>query len=80
MILDVQRGHIKVGLKGRTATIGGETFLPGFGSPSFVANLESLQLWDPPFETEEISAEDKSAIIAGVRKEFEEKNMTIEFV
>jgi hypothetical protein len=45
-----------------------------------VANLESLQHWDPPFETEEISAEDKSAIIAGVRKEFEEKNMTIEFV
>jgi hypothetical protein len=37
MIIDVQRGYIRLQVGDGIATVQGEAYLPGYGSPDFVA-------------------------------------------
>ncbi|HZH11723.1 MAG TPA: Imm74 family immunity protein [Microvirga sp.] len=78
-VIDIQRGYIKVRCHDRTATIAGEALLPGFGSPSFVANLNSLVAWDPPFESQLLDEDMKRKIIGCIISDFKSKDMIIEF-
>ncbi len=48
MIIEIARSYVRAEVDGRPVTIGGEAYLPGFGSPDFVIYKASVQRWDPP--------------------------------
>lgn len=79
MIADIQRGHIRLSVRARSVTVQGEALLPGHGSPSFVANLNSIQNWDSPDQAIAITDEEKNLIVEMLKGGMAEKNMTIEF-
>lgn len=78
MITEMTRGHIRLKLGDKTVTIQGEMYLPGYGSPNFVAYSNSIQWWDPPFESEAIDERIKGEILTALKHEMAMKGLTIE--
>jgi hypothetical protein len=62
----------------RTATIYGEAFIRGHGSPDFIVYSNTILRWDFPNDDCEISSQEKSEIIKFLRDEFIWRNMTVE--
>ena len=77
-LIETTRGHLRVRDGERTATIYGEAFLRGHGSPDFLVYSNSLDKWDPPNDVEKIPDETKKKILQFLREEFMRKNMTLE--
>lgn len=79
MILRITRGNVRVEFGGRTVTIDGEAFLPGYGSPDFVLDRQSLRHWDPPFDDEPIDDATREEILLATQVAMaQEKGMTVE--
>ena len=78
MILDVSRGHIKVKIMGRIATVQGEMYFPGNDKLGFVVYSDSIKLWDPPDQTLPISSAEKQLIVDDIRAEFISGGHTLE--
>ncbi|BCL90889.1 Imm74 family immunity protein [Ralstonia pseudosolanacearum] len=78
MILDVTRGHIRVQLLGRTATVQGEMFFPGNSKVGFVAYSDNLRFWDAPHEALAISESDKQLIFEDIKADFGKGGHTLE--
>lgn len=78
IITEMTRGHIRLKLGDKTVTIQGEMYLPGYGSPDFVAYGNTIQRWDPHFESETIDDRTKGEILAALKNETAKKGLTIE--
>jgi len=78
-LIERARGHLKVRVDDRVATIYGEAFLRGHGSPDFLVYSNSLEKWDEPHARENLSEIDKNRIFAFLRDEFLRNGMAIEF-
>ena len=79
MIIELQRGHLRLKVQDKIVTIQGEVLLSQPGSPDFVAYLNSIKTWDPPNDGEVITAVDRENILEVARKCFKEKKMVIDF-
>jgi len=62
----------------KTVTIEGEAYAPGYGSPSFVAYVNSIRNWDPPENAIEIDATMKAEILRLLKHGMYERNLTVE--
>ena len=78
MIIDVTRGHIKVQLLGRTATVQGEMFFPGNDKMGFVVYSDTLKFWDEPNRAVMISESEKQLILDDIKADFEKGGHTLE--
>lgn len=79
MITEITRGHIRLKIDGKLLTVEGEAYLPGYGSPDFVAYLDSIEQWDAPHNAILIDDDQQTQILQILRDEMQKRNMTIEF-
>lgn len=56
---EIARGHLRVKVGAKSATVYGEAFLRGYGSPDFVLYQNSIEKWDAPNDQEGISPAEK---------------------
>jgi len=75
VITATTRGTIDLLVKGRAVTIEGEAFLPGHGSPDFIAYKNSLRSWA---DGEPLTDDEKDAVLEDLRGSAEERGLTIE--
>jgi hypothetical protein len=78
MILDITRGHIRVSLAGKTASVGGEGYARGHGNPDFVIYRNTILAWDPPNQSEWIDEATKDLILADIIAGLVDRGMTVE--
>jgi hypothetical protein len=78
MIIDMQRGMVRVKLGDKTVTIEGEAYLRGLGSPDFVAYSNSIEHWDPPSQNLKISDAERLQILEVLKTCMAEKNLSLE--
>lgn len=78
MILDVSRGHIKVKILDRVATVGGEMFFPGNDKLGFVVYSDTIRFWDPPDQAIPILATEKQLILDDIQADFTKGDHTLE--
>lgn len=78
MILDVSRGHIKVKIMNRVATVQGEMFLPGNDKLGFVIYSDTIKFWDAPHQAIPISATEKQLILDDIRADFDSGGHTLD--
>lgn len=78
MILDVSRGHIKVKIMNRVATVQGEMFFPGNDKLGFVIYSDTIQFWDAPHQAIPISATEKQLILDDIRADFDSGGHTLD--
>ena len=78
MIIEMQRGKVRLKLGDKTVTIGGEAYLPGHGSPDFVAYSNSIEYWDPPHKNLKISDTERLQILELLKTCMAEKNLSLE--
>ncbi|WP_432718493.1 Imm74 family immunity protein [Pectinatus frisingensis] len=79
MIIRMERGYIRLKIGDKTVTIYGEAYIPGSGSPDFVAYPKSIKAWDPPYENEKIEEATKTEIVEILKAEATKRNIKIEF-
>lgn len=77
MIKNMTRGLVEFEFEGKTAIIHGEAYLPGYGSPDFVAYENSITRWEPPHENEPFDDAIKKRLFAALVAAFHEKKWTI---
>ncbi|HEY0838815.1 MAG TPA: Imm74 family immunity protein [Vulgatibacter sp.] len=70
MVKEVTRGHIRVEVNGRIATIPGEMFFRPGDKIGFVVYRDSIGRWDPPHEEVPIGDLEKIEIIDEIRSDF----------
>ena len=68
------RSYIKVGMDGRTVKIRGEMLVGGF-----VAYMDTIIHWEPPYEHIMIDEKDKTEIVRRVIQETKDSDFKIEF-
>ena len=69
MILEVTRGHIRVRLGEKTATVRGEMFFPGNNKMGFELYQNSIKNWDFP-DKNQITEQELAAILDDIRSDF----------
>lgn len=77
-LIETARGHLKIRDGAHIATIYGEAFLSGYGSPDFLVYSTSIDKWDPPNGQEKISRATKEELLQFLRQEFVRKKMILE--
>lgn len=77
MIIEIHRGHVRLEVAGKIITIEGESYLPRYGSPDFVAYRNTIRCWDAPDQNPLTSAEIE-LVEQTLLNDFKAKNMTIE--
>ena len=75
MITHMTRGSIELEVRGRKVTVSGEAFLPGHGSPDFVAYGDLLTAWD---DGEALSEADRQAVLDDLRESAQARGITVE--
>jgi Immunity protein 74 len=78
MIKKLSRGSVTFEFEGRTATLQGEAYLRGFGSPDFVVYANSLLQWDPPHEAEMLDGATKARLFDALLVAFQARGMSAE--
>lgn len=79
MILNIDRGHLRVQLGEKIATIPGEMFLPANGKTGFLVYLDQIDYWEPKASKQPISGSDITAIMDDIKAEFVKHGYTVEF-
>lgn len=59
------RSHIRVEIDGKVILINGELTT----IPAFYADIKSIKNWEPPYENEEITEEEKAELIRKITEE-----------
>ena len=72
-LLEISRGHLKVKNGDHVATIYGEAFLRGYGSPDFLVYANTIEKWDAPYEKEEITQTKKMRFCGFFKKSLQEE-------
>jgi hypothetical protein len=70
MILEVNRGSIKVSINGKTAQAPGEIFFPPDGKMGFAIDLKNLKHWDFPNHNLDLTKKEIGEIIDKIRSDF----------
>ncbi|WP_406868198.1 Imm74 family immunity protein [Paraburkholderia fungorum] len=78
MILDVSRGHIKVKIMNRVATVQGEMFFPGNDKLGFVVYSDTIKFWDAPDQAVAISPTEKQLILDDIKADFASGGHTLD--
>ena len=79
MILEISRGRVRAQIGVKTATVEGEGYLKGHGSPDFVLYRNSIRTWDPPHDPDVIDDATRESILSTIKAEMQsEKGMTVE--
>jgi hypothetical protein len=79
MILNIDRGHIRVQLGERIATVPGEMFSAANGKMGFVVYLDQIDYWEPKAAKLRISGNEIAAIVDDIKAEFTKTGHTVEF-
>lgn len=69
------RSTLHLSVSGRSVTVQGEAYLPGHGSPDFVAFSATLRCWD---DGSEISEREKQEILEQIQDEARDSGLVIE--
>lgn len=72
------RGNIELEFKGKLIVIECEGYLPGYGSPDFVIYSNSIQNWESPHESEQITDEERKRILEALQLELKQKDISFE--
>ena len=75
MIKKLSRGSVTFEFEGRTATLQGEAYLRGFGSPDFIVYANSLTQWDPPHQAETLDEATKARVLDALLAAFQARGM-----
>lgn len=78
MVLDIARGHIKVGVRGRVVTVPGEMFFPPNEKVGFAIFERQIKNWDSPSDSEQLTSENIEEVIECIRQEFSKGGHTLE--
>ena len=78
MILEVSRGHIKVKIMDRIATVQGEMFFPGNDKLGFVVYSDMIKFWDSPDQAVAISPTEKQLILDDIKADFDSGGHTLD--
>jgi len=78
MIISMARGNIELEFEGKLIVIECEAYLPGYGSPDFVIYSNSIQNWEPPHESEQITDEERKRILEALQLELKQKDVSFE--
>jgi hypothetical protein len=81
-ITEIHRGHLKIAVQERTATLSGEGFLHNARAHNpahvdYVLYRETLTHWDSPWEKEIVPADVQAAILAFVKADFERRGQVL---
>jgi len=77
-LVEITRGHLRVKARGKSATIHGEAFLRGYGSPDFVLYQNSIEKWDAPDDKENLTLIEKKQLVQFLKDEFSRRKMLLE--
>ncbi|MBE9468860.1 MAG: hypothetical protein IMY72_11170 [Bacteroidetes bacterium] len=70
------RSHIRVEIEGKVILINGELTT----TPAFYADIKSIKKWEPPYDQEEITEEEKTKLIQIITEESQkEGNIRVYF-
>ncbi len=69
------RSSLQIVVAGRPVTVEGEAYLPGHGSPDFVAYENTIERWD---DGQVISDEQRQEILRQIAEEAERQGLKIE--
>ncbi|TCR62903.1 Imm74 family immunity protein [Rhizobium sp. BK376] len=78
MIQEVSRGHIRVKIIDRVATVQGEMFFPGNDKLGFVVYSDTIKFWDPPHQALPILPAEKQFILDDIIADFAKGGHTLE--
>lgn len=80
MILDIDRGHLRVRLGDRTVRVPGEMFFPGNDKMGFAVYSDLLlqQHWEAPHADQALTPEEMEAVLNDARAEFQRGGHTLE--
>jgi Immunity protein 74 len=78
MILEVTRGHIRVGLLQKHVTISGEMFFSKNEKIGFVVYSDRIRSWDAPDDNAVISDAEREYILCHIREEFKKGGHSLE--
>jgi hypothetical protein len=70
MILEVSRGHIKVRIGERIATVSGEMFFPDNDKLGFAVYSRTIKYWDSPDQDVPITSAEKQLILDDIEADF----------
>lgn len=70
MILEVNRGSIKVSIYGKTVHVAGEMFFPPNDKMGFAIDLKNLKHWDFPDQDLELTEGEIDEILHEIQDEF----------
>ena len=70
MILEVDRGGIKVALYGKTVRVPGELFFASDGKMGFFVDLKNVKHWDFPHQDLDLTHDEIEQIMYDVQSEF----------
>jgi hypothetical protein len=73
MLEGVSRGEIKCAVDGKTISIYGEWFQPKGERPVFWVSREMIKKWDPPFNDQPLTDDERQAILDYFVLEMEKK-------
>ena len=77
MILEIDRGNIKVALQGKIVHVPGEMFFPDNNKMGFAVDLRNLKHWDFPHHELELTQKDVDEILHDIQDEFEKGGHTL---
>lgn len=75
VITNITRGHINLSVDGRSIRIPGEVFLPGYGSPDFLAYPSAVVEWD---DGERLTNEAREEVLKALLEAAKERNIVVE--
>jgi uncharacterized membrane protein len=75
MIIEAYSGYVKLDIAGRVVTVSGERYSAGFGNPTFVAYISSIDKWD---DGKIVLPYDVELITNTLKKDFADKGWTLE--
>lgn len=73
--MELTRSSLRIRVKGRSVTVGGEAYLPGYGSPDFVVYENTIETWD---DGQAVSPEEKEEILRCIAQEAERQGIRVE--
>jgi len=72
--MELTRSSLRIKVDGRSVTVEGEAYLPGYGSPDFVLYRESMLCWD---DGEVMKEDDKSRVIDRILDEAQREGIEV---
>lgn len=76
-ILKTTPSSITLQVKDKTIKVLGESFARGFGSPDFIIDINSIKVWDTPYEDILVTEEQRKVIVQYLLDELTRRNWIV---